>query len=360
MKAKKQLRKPENWQDFEQLCKKLWGEIWKCPEIKKNGRSGQAQHGVDVYGNPYGEKDYYGIQCKGKDDYTNSVLTEKEIDKEIELATSFEPLLRKLYFATTATKDAKIETYVRKKNIENIEKGLFEIHLFSWEDIVDLIDENKQTYDYYVNSMNFISEHKVEFLFENDSVELESKIPFKKIINKYELKEKAEIEIDKYFLNFISDTSYSFNSFNKSYCRFYFRLHNIGEEPLREFKIFLNFDGEFESIDTCRKGSVFSPNVDIEYDTFIWDEDKQGKIVPFKNILVQGDSIGFDTICLKPRNDKISTIKINWKLVSLNFKDQGVLTLKTIPDYEIEEKTHKIEDKNLVGLKEEIKDIITN
>ena len=33
MKAKQQLRKPENWHDFENLCKKLWGEIWKCPEI---------------------------------------------------------------------------------------------------------------------------------------------------------------------------------------------------------------------------------------------------------------------------------------------------------------------------------------
>jgi hypothetical protein len=49
MKAKKQLRKPENWQDFESLCKKLWGEIWNCPEIKKNGRKGQPQHGVDIY-----------------------------------------------------------------------------------------------------------------------------------------------------------------------------------------------------------------------------------------------------------------------------------------------------------------------
>jgi len=34
--------------------------------------------------------------------------------------------------------------YIRKKNIENIKNGLFDVHLFSWEDIVDLIDENKQ------------------------------------------------------------------------------------------------------------------------------------------------------------------------------------------------------------------------
>jgi hypothetical protein len=40
MEASKSLRRPTSWQDFETLCKKLWGEIWSCPEIKKNGRSG--------------------------------------------------------------------------------------------------------------------------------------------------------------------------------------------------------------------------------------------------------------------------------------------------------------------------------
>ena len=49
MQAPKSLLKPQNWQDFETLCKKLWGEIWECREIKKNGRQGQAQNGVDVY-----------------------------------------------------------------------------------------------------------------------------------------------------------------------------------------------------------------------------------------------------------------------------------------------------------------------
>jgi hypothetical protein len=67
---KKNLRKPENWQDFETLCKKLFGEMWGCPNtIKKNGRLGQSQAGVDVYGRPKNEDEYWGVQCKGKDDY---------------------------------------------------------------------------------------------------------------------------------------------------------------------------------------------------------------------------------------------------------------------------------------------------
>lgn len=84
MKAPIQIQPPENWQDFETLCKKLWGEIWHCTDtIKKNGRSGQNQCGVDVYGAPNDGIEYYGIQCKGKDNYTQSQLTKKEVDEEI-------------------------------------------------------------------------------------------------------------------------------------------------------------------------------------------------------------------------------------------------------------------------------------
>ena len=71
--AQTQLKKPSNWQDFEKLCKLLWGEIWSCEDsIKRHGRQGQNQHGVDVFS--YVEKygGYCGIQCKGKDDFATS------------------------------------------------------------------------------------------------------------------------------------------------------------------------------------------------------------------------------------------------------------------------------------------------
>jgi len=117
MKAPQTLRRPANWQDFETLCKKLWGEIWKCPEIQKNGRLGQDQSGVDIFGTPIGENGYYGIQCKGKSEYNDQhpQFTVKEIAKEIKKAKKFTPALKKLYFATTAVNDSKIQAYIRKK-----------------------------------------------------------------------------------------------------------------------------------------------------------------------------------------------------------------------------------------------------
>ena len=103
---KKTLGKPENWQDFESLCKKLWGEIFSIPnKIKKNGRLGQEQAGVDVYGIPKGENKYWGIQAKGKDDYSNAKLSEKEILNEIEKAKKFQPELAVYIIASTTNGD---------------------------------------------------------------------------------------------------------------------------------------------------------------------------------------------------------------------------------------------------------------
>ena len=48
MKIAQTLRRPANWQDFESLCLLLWRAEWKSEDIKKNGRNGQAQKGVDI------------------------------------------------------------------------------------------------------------------------------------------------------------------------------------------------------------------------------------------------------------------------------------------------------------------------
>lgn len=76
--APTQIRPPENWQDFELLCK-IVGEIWNCPDIiKRNGRSGQKQCGVDIYGTPNGSTEYYGaFNVKVKIITLNAQLTKK-------------------------------------------------------------------------------------------------------------------------------------------------------------------------------------------------------------------------------------------------------------------------------------------
>lgn len=61
-----QIPPPRNWQRFESLCHRLWREILRDPSAQKHGRQGQAQHGVDVFGQRSDTKQWGGVQYEGK------------------------------------------------------------------------------------------------------------------------------------------------------------------------------------------------------------------------------------------------------------------------------------------------------
>lgn len=372
MKASQQLRKPENWQDFENLCKKLWGEIWKCPEIKKNGRQGQSQNGVDVYGIPKDETKYYGIQCKGKDEYTNKILTRKEIDKEIKYALNFRPILKKFYFATTSNKDAGIEEYIRIKNLEHIENNLFEVHLYSWEDIVDLIEENPDTYNFYVNSINFKSNNSVEVTFHNGESKLTINPKFKELVTHYKAKIIPANEMHgTAFFNMFANQQKVYNQIfvvrndrtkiNKSYGKFYIKIRNTGSVSIEEFKLLLEFNGEIH--DLAKTNKTFPKYSLIGYSTYTTDiyldkEEYTAQIIPQKKVLVGDDTYPSDEIFIKPPSQE-SKIIINWKLISKSFKQDGELIINVIPDIERVYTEILVDDPLKVGVeKSKIEDFI--
>lgn len=359
MKASLSLRRPTNWQDFESLAKKLWGEIWNCPDIRKNGRSGNNQHGVDVYGIPEGETQYYGIQCKGKDEYTDKQFTEKEILEEINKAKTFQPPLKIFYLTTTAVKNADTEEFVRKINVDHISKGLFGVELYSWEDIVELIDENQRTHDWYVKSQNYKTQKSVSITFQNGSTELICLPKFRKKITHY--RQKIVPAIDPFYANplfaslqkqqslmsaisVVHSPMFS-TTINLSYFSFLIRIHNTGTDPIEEYKLLLEFQGEIEDItDTNEKSSGIFPNIHAYVPTtYLWKDTKSGKIVPRSKILVGDDTMTSDEIFFKtlPVESKIS---INWKLLSKDFKDEGQLLITVQPDIETEYKDVLVED----------------
>ena len=55
---------PNDPGEFESLCLDLFKELWQDQDAQKNGRRGQAQAGVDVFGQKAGE--WVGVQCKQK------------------------------------------------------------------------------------------------------------------------------------------------------------------------------------------------------------------------------------------------------------------------------------------------------
>ena len=136
---------PTTWEAFESLCRDLWAEIWNDKNTQKNGRQGQAQHGVDVYGEP--KKNYWvGLQAKEKDQLPAKTLKITELRTEVARAKSFTPALKEYIVATTGPKDGKVQEEARKITVENRKERLFDVSVYSWEDIESLLKKYENVY----------------------------------------------------------------------------------------------------------------------------------------------------------------------------------------------------------------------
>lgn len=136
----KQIAPPKEWGTFEDLCHALFKRIWQDPLAQKNGRTGQAQHGVDVFGSPNGgRRSYWGVQCKGKDSNYGSKAEWSEVLAEIAKADRFSPTLDKWIFTTTAPVDATLQRAARELSVERAAKDLFSIDVLGWEEIQALM-----------------------------------------------------------------------------------------------------------------------------------------------------------------------------------------------------------------------------
>lgn len=139
-----QIDPPSTWQTFENLTCALFAEVWKDPTAQKNGRTGQPQHGVDVYGSPeWKPGTYFGVQCKGKDRGLGAQATTTEFDREFEKADKFAPTLGKWYFATTAEVDAKLQAHARIVSAERVAAGKFEVDILGWGSLKGLIAKHR-------------------------------------------------------------------------------------------------------------------------------------------------------------------------------------------------------------------------
>lgn len=133
-----QLPPPANWQDFESLCLDVWRELWRDPYAQKNGRQGQKQAGVDVFGQPFTGLKWHGVQCKLRS-ASEGGLTISEVKKEIEAASTFKPELGNFTIAHTGKRDAKLQSAVRRLSERRTKHALFAVQLYSWADLSEVI-----------------------------------------------------------------------------------------------------------------------------------------------------------------------------------------------------------------------------
>jgi len=375
---KKQISKPENWQDFEGLCKKLWGEIWNIPnKIKKNGRLGQPQSGVDVYGIPRNEKGYWGIQCKGKDEYVHAKLKKAEVDQEIKNATKFRPELKVFIIATSANKDVEIEEYVRIKDLESQEKGKFEILLFCWEDIVDLIEENRDTFNYYVHENQFRSKHDFEAYLNDFCKEIEIKPKFFRKIRRYRVVKPTKSEgfsnieltgnlLSSYDFSKMPKLNYANMGFmkpnyNHAIAKFEIVLENKGTTVIEDWRVTFDIEGEFKKMNDSKYNSMGTGYgmIDIQYEqlkrTYI--DENRIHFKPRENKpLIQKDNTYFE-VKITPF-PKEYTISIKWKLLARDFDKEGELFVNVKPEFEDEfeyvdvNNEDQIQDDEIISIRE--------
>lgn len=356
MEISKQFQKPANWQDFERLCMQIWGEVWECKDtIKRHGRNGQPQAGVDIYAIPKNEKHYFGIQCKGKDDYTHKQLTKTEIDKEIDNAKKFKPALQLLTFATTANSDVEIEKYIRLKNEENIKKGLFAVAVKFWDDIVELLEVNQYILNWYLGISGCNDKYNFNLSFNGNESIIIKPIVIKKIV-KYEytppiVKSKTRIQKIKSFLGFkdiehyihtydfhpLIDPHAGLCACSHSFCDVEFEVENTGNMVLEDIELYIEIE----------KGSCdsFSLTDFAKYNYF--DIEGYKSIASKTGIRKMGDNLYYSPVnkgllvqhakdyfrvSFEPKVSAIPTkFEISWTLKARNFSNKGVLMINVEP-----------------------------
>jgi hypothetical protein len=105
---------PRDWQTFERHSRLLFEHILGDPQTQINGRAGQRQNGVDIYGRRGGGSGLIvGVQCKGKNANYKREVTEAELRREVEKTKKFRPALSEFILVTTAPDDAVIQEAAR-------------------------------------------------------------------------------------------------------------------------------------------------------------------------------------------------------------------------------------------------------
>lgn len=133
---------PRTWQDFERLCIAIFKAEFGASECQKIGREGQPQGGVDFYLVQEERGRRIAIQCKLRND--SGVLTKGDVASDLSRATDVQPKLNEYIIATSARRDAAFQELIRLASKENLERGLFTIRVYFWDDLLDLLNSHEQ------------------------------------------------------------------------------------------------------------------------------------------------------------------------------------------------------------------------
>jgi hypothetical protein len=130
----------DQWKTFENFCCDIFRMLWNNPHAQLNGRLGQPQYGVDVFGDDYSsgrdKRMFVGVQCKCKTGSSGKDFI-KEIEAEAKKAEKFKPGIQAFVLAATLHRDSAIQESLNKMNIKREKAGKFPVYVKFWEDLID-------------------------------------------------------------------------------------------------------------------------------------------------------------------------------------------------------------------------------
>lgn len=131
---------PKNHADFERHSVVLFQQVLGDPSVKRLGRSGQRQYGIDLLGYRDGNlKKLVGIQCKKKQ--PNKALTTTEVRTEVLKALKYSPRITEYIIVTTVPDDTNLDKLATQLTKRQRDKGRkIKIQVWGWDTLEDLID----------------------------------------------------------------------------------------------------------------------------------------------------------------------------------------------------------------------------
>lgn len=122
--------KSKDADEFENLVLDVLARMWRA-DLHRNGRSGQEQHGVDIYG----ERDGVGGALTGAQCKNVGALNMADIQAEVTKAESFTPSLEDYWIVTSVDRDAVLQEKVRQLSAIRKAQGKFRVGVLFWQDL---------------------------------------------------------------------------------------------------------------------------------------------------------------------------------------------------------------------------------
>jgi len=153
------LHPPTNEDIFEDLCLALLKQHWSKPRLERFGKRGEEQHGIDIL-DVGGGLPLYAAQCKLKG--ALKTLPPAEIKAEVEKVKSFRPKVNYFAILTTGKASTASQRTIQEINRQHKQDGLFEVDLFTWNRIEELIRRYPDVEQQFFGGIPYQTANRIE------------------------------------------------------------------------------------------------------------------------------------------------------------------------------------------------------